>query len=279
MALSVQRHFQSVDTMSTSKERRSVLIAGNWKMYKSLGEALELTVEISSGLPPSAEPLVAIFPPAIALAAVAERLQGSPKIIAVGAQNIHFEKEGAFTGEISAEMVSAAGGTMVLLGHSERRHIFGETDEAVGKKVARALAAGLTPVLCVGEKLDERETNRTNQVVSRQLEAGIAGVSDVAQLGRVVIAYEPVWAIGTGKTASPSQGQEVHKHLRSELRAAFVARHGSADRAERTLIIYGGSAKPDNAAELLQEPDIDGLLVGGASLKSDSFLKICRAAT
>ena len=263
--------------MSINSVRRSVLIAGNWKMYKTLAEALELAQELAAGLPAGPEPQVAIFPPSIALAAVAEKLRGASKKITVGAQNMHFEKEGAFTGEVSAEMVLAAGGSAVLVGHSERRHVFGETDEMVGKKVARALAAGLTPVLCVGEKLDEREAGKTALVVSRQLSAGIQGVTDAAQLSRVVIAYEPVWAIGTGKTATPAQGQEVHKHLRSELRTAFASRHGSVEKAEETLILYGGSVKADNASELLREPDIDGLLVGGASLKADSFLKICRA--
>jgi triosephosphate isomerase len=195
----------------------------------------------------------------------------------VGAQNMHHEKEGAFTGEISAEMVLAAGGKAVILGHSERRHLFGETDEVVGKKVASAVAAGLMPILCVGEKLEEREAGQTMAVVARQLAAGISGLKSAAELARVVVAYEPVWAIGTGKTATPAQGQEVHASLRAELAKAFAARGGEHGAAETISILYGGSVKPENAGQILAEPDIDGLLVGGASLKADSFLQICRA--
>lgn len=263
--------------MATVPQRRSVLIAGNWKMYKTLSEALALAQELANGLPESSEPRVAIFPPATVLGAVAERLRGSKKKIAVGAQNMHFEKEGAFTGEIAAEMILAAGGEAVLVGHSERRHVFGETDKDAGLKVARALQAGLQPILCVGEKLQEREAGEAMAVVSRQLDAGLQGVASAAELARVIIAYEPVWAIGTGKTASPAQGQELHRHIRSTLRAAFQARQAPPERAEEVLILYGGSVKPDNAQELLAEQDIDGLLVGGASLKADSFLKIIRA--
>ncbi len=267
--------------LSPQKPRRGILIAGNWKMHKTLSEAIQLTDALARELPDASEPRVALFPPAIALAAVAERARSARKEILVGAQNMHFEKEGAFTGEISAEMVLSAGGKAVLLGHSERRHIFGEGDEVIGKKTARALAVGLLPVLCVGEKLEERDAGMTSQVVSRQLSAGIEGVSDAEQLARLVVAYEPVWAIGTGKTATPAQGQEVHKLLRAELARAFVSRGlprpAAQDRAEEVLILYGGSVKPENAADLLRESDIDGLLVGGASLKADSFLKICRA--
>ncbi|HZN59493.1 MAG TPA: triose-phosphate isomerase [Planctomycetota bacterium] len=262
---------------SPSTSRRGVLIAGNWKMYKTGEEAVALAGQLLDGLPEAREPLVAVFPPATALSAVAERLRGGRKEIVVGAQNIHFEKEGAFTGEISAEMVRSAGAHAVILGHSERRHVFGESDEVVGRKVARALEAGLFPILCVGEKLEERESGSTSAVVARQLEEGIRGVSSAADLARIVLAYEPVWAIGTGKTATPAQGQEVHQLLRSKLRAAFQQRGGRPESADDTLILYGGSVKPENAAELLAESDIDGLLVGGASLKADSFLKICRA--
>jgi len=264
--------------MPMSHHRRSVLIAGNWKMYKPLDEAVALAQEISNGLPDCPEPRVAVFPPAIALAAVAERLRGSKKKVVVGAQNMHFEKDGAYTGEISAQMISAAGGEAVILGHSERRQLFGETDACVGKKVAAALEAGLQPILCVGETLEERQAGQTLAVVSRQLASGIQGVADAAKLVKVVVAYEPVWAIGAGKTAAtPAQGQEVHQHIRSELRAAFLDRHAPGERALEVLILYGGSVKPDNAAELLAEEDIDGLLVGGASLEADKFLKIVRA--
>jgi triosephosphate isomerase len=258
--------------MPSLNKRRGVLIAGNWKMYKTLSEASNLAEEIGRGLPADDEPQVALFPPAVALSVVSERAAGAKKKMLLGAQNIHFEKEGAFTGEISAEMVLSAGGKAVLCGHSERRHTFGESDKTVGRKVARALEAGLTPVLCVGEKLQEREEGRTMDVVSRQLAAGLQEVADASLLSRVVAAYEPVWAIGTGRTATPAQGQEVHHFLRSELQKRL-----SNQQAEETLILYGGSVKPDNAAELLAEEDIDGLLVGGASLKADSFLKICQA--
>ncbi|HVR74409.1 MAG TPA: triose-phosphate isomerase [Planctomycetota bacterium] len=266
---------------------RGLLIAGNWKMYKGLDEAVQLTREIAAGLPPGDQPGVAIFPPAIWLSQVANAAREARKAILVGAQNIHFEREGAFTGEISAEMVLSAGGRAVLVGHSERRHVFGERDGWIGKKVARALDAGLSPILCVGEKLEERESGRTNSVVSGQMEAGIAEVSDPALLARITIAYEPVWAIGTGKTATPAQGQEVHRFLREVLRTAFASRwapaagapgaEATANPAEEVRILYGGSVKPENAAEILAKPDIDGLLVGGASLKADSFLAICRA--
>jgi triosephosphate isomerase len=245
-------------------------------MQKGPGEARALAGDIARGLPPADEPRVALFPPSVSIPAVAEAVRGAPKQITVGAQNIHFEKEGAFTGEVSAEMVLEAGARAALIGHSERRHIFLETDEWIGRKVGRALAAGLVPILCVGEKLEEREAGSTLDVVRRQLSAGLAAVSDAASLARVVVAYEPVWAIGTGKTATPAQGQEVHRLVRDELARAF-ARLGAGEGAEEILILYGGSVKPDNAADLLAEPDIDGLLVGGASLQAESFIRIVRA--
>ena len=245
----------------------------------SLGEARALAKAIVDGLDfGPGSPRVGLFPGAIALAAVAEACQGAGFEVTVGAQNIYWEPKGAFTGENSAEMVSSAGGTATLLGHSERRHVFGESDEDVGRKVAFALASELEPVLCVGEKLEEREAGDTMAVVARQLAAGIAGVETAADLARVVIAYEPVWAIGTGKTATPAQGQEVHQGIRSELAKAFAARGGSGNDADATPILYGGSVKPANAGELLAEVDIDGLLVGGASLEAASFIEICRAA-
>jgi triosephosphate isomerase len=246
-------------------------------MHKTPVEARALAGEIAGGLPAAAEPQVALFPPSVALTAVAEALRGAPKRIAVGAQNIHFEKEGAFTGEVSAEMVLAAGATAALIGHSERRHVFLESDEWIARKVARALATGLVPFLCVGEKLEEREAGRTNEVVGRQLALGISGIADAASLARVVVAYEPVWAIGTGRTAAPAQGEEVHRFIRDELGKQFALLGAPVARAEETMILYGGSVKPENAAEILAEPDIDGLLVGGASLKADSFIKIARA--
>ena len=246
-------------------------------MYKTPPEARALAEEISRSLPAAAEPEVALFPPAVALTAVVDALRGSPKRIAVGVQNIHFEKEGAFTGEISADMALAAGAGAALIGHSERRHVFGESDEWIGRKVARALATGLVPYLCVGEKLEEREAGRTKEVVGRQLAAGISGISEPGSLARVVVAYEPVWAIGTGRTATPQQGEEVHRFIRDEIASAFAALGAPKARAEGTMILYGGSVKPENAAAILAEADIDGLLVGGASLQADSFIRIVRA--
>ena len=229
---------------------------------------------------------VALFPPAVFLAEVASLVRrlftdklkrsGSVQEIFVGAQNIYFESQGAFTGEISASMVRSAGGEAVILGHSERRHIFGERDDDVGRKVERALEEGLRPILCVGEKIEERESGRTTEVVSRQLERGIRPVQDAAGLSRVILAYEPVWAIGTGRTATPDQAQEVHAVLRGELARAFESRGATAETAQESLILYGGSVKPENASGLLGQDDIDGALVGGASLRAPDFLGICR---
>ena len=257
---------------------RNLLIAGNWKMYLSVEEARALALEIARGFAALRGVQAALFPPAVALQAVVEAVRQTPARIVVGAQNIHFEKEGAFTGEISADMALSTGAGAALIGHSERRHVFGEPDEWMGRKVVRALGAGLVPILCVGEKLDEREAGRTEEVVARQLAAGLRGILEAEALARVVIAYEPVWAIGTGRTATPAQGGEVHRFLRRELGKAFGALGGSAERAAETPILYGGSVKPENAADLVREPDIDGLLVGGASLKADSFLEILRRA-
>jgi triosephosphate isomerase len=258
-----------------SKESRGTLVAGNWKMYKSLEEARRLAQDILARLPQrqTAKPTIGFFPNAVALSAVAEVAQGRTSQVLVGAQNIHFEPEGAFTGEISAEMVLSAGAGGVILGHSERRHVFGETDDMVGKKVVRALAAGLTPILCVGETIEEREAGRTEEVVQRQLHEGLRGLDSDEQIARIILAYEPVWAIGTGKTATPQQGQEVQRFLRERL----ADRLASSAHAQDIQILYGGSVKPENAQNLIAEEDIDGFLVGGASLKADSFLGICEA--
>ena len=254
---------------------RRPFIAGNWKMFKTLSEARAVAEDIAGRVGGDGGPRVGIFPNAVALAAVAEAAGAS---VVVGAQDMHWKEEGAFTGAISSGMILSAGATAVLIGHSERRHVFGETDEESGKKVDRALEVGLEPVLCVGEKLQEREAGNTTAVVGRQLAAGIAGVTTADALAKVIIAYEPVWAIGTGKTASPAQGEEVHKFIRQELRSAFKARGGSGDEADAVSILCGGSVKPDNAGELLAEEDIDGFLVGGASLEAGSFAAICQAA-
>ena len=244
---------------------RRKLIAGNWKMYKTVAEATALVEEINKGVAGAAgDALVA--PPFTAIAAVVAAAKGSP--VAVAAQNMHFEKEGAFTGEVSAPMLVDAGVTHVILGHSERRQYFAETDDGVAKKTKAALAAGLLPISCVGETLAEREAGRTMEVVGRQMDAILAAVT-ADEAKKVVIAYEPVWAIGTGKVATPEQAQEVHAFIRSRI----AAKHGQPV-ADVLRILYGGSVKPDNVKGLMALPDVDGALVGGASLKADSFLKL-----
>jgi triosephosphate isomerase (TIM) len=247
--------------------RRS-LIAGNWKMYKTLSEGLTFAKGLRDDLANVTDRDILVCPPAPLLAPIAECLAGST--IAVGAQNVYFEAEGAFTGEWSCSMVTSVGATYVIIGHSERRTIFGESDALVQKKVGRALGVGLTPIMCVGETLQERERAETFTVLMRQIRAGLAGLTS-DQVGRVVIAYEPVWAIGTGKTATPEQGQEAHVFIREEL-----GRLAGTQTAAAVRILYGGSVKPDNVKDLLAQPDIDGALVGGASLKRDVFATIVR---
>jgi triosephosphate isomerase len=246
---------------------RKRLIAGNWKMYKTISAGVALAREIAEGLRP-ADPETIVFPPATALAAVATALKGTP--VKVGGQNMHFAREGAFTGEVSPLMLKDAGCTHVLLGHSERRHVFGEDDELVAKKTRAAVDGGLVPVVCVGETLPEREGGRTLEVVERQLERALRQLT-ADEVGRLAVAYEPVWAIGTGKVATPEQAQEVHAFIRGRVSASHGDPVGGAVR-----ILYGGSVKPDNIAGLLALPDVDGVLVGGASLDAASFLKIVR---
>jgi triosephosphate isomerase (TIM) len=243
---------------------RRPLIAGNWKMYKKSAEAALLAREIAAGAKGEAEVVVA--PPFTALAAVGEALRGSG--VGLAGQNMSPEVEGAFTGEVSPVMLKDLGCTHVILGHSERRQFFGETDEGVAKKALVALAHGLTPIVCVGESLAERESSRTMEVVERQTERALRALS-ADQVVASVVAYEPVWAIGTGKVATPAQAEEVHAFIRKLVDRS----HGEAA-AKALRILYGGSVKPDNVGELMAEPDIDGALVGGASLKADSFLKI-----
>jgi len=251
---------------------RKPFVAGNWKMNTDSHSSVELAQTIASGSSDVAghKVTVAVCPPFIYLQAVAGALSASS--IAFGAQNFYFEPDGAFTGEISASMLKDIGCTYVLCGHSERRHVIGETDELINKKVAVAVTGGLLPILCVGELLDEREASQTEQVVTRQMKAGLDGLS-AAKLSAVTIAYEPVWAIGTGLTATPQQAQEVHNFIRKLLAEMY-----DNQIAEGIRILYGGSVKPGNAAELMQEPDIDGLLVGGASLKAEDFIAIIKAA-
>jgi triosephosphate isomerase len=247
---------------------RKPLLAGNWKMNHTRATALAFAKALREGLGGAgARADVALFPPFPYLAPLAEALKGSG--VAVGAQDIHWEDPGAFTGAVSASMVLDCGGTMTLVGHSERRQLFGETDAAVNRKVKKALASSLVPVLCVGETLPEREAGRTEAVVRTQLEGGLAGIDDA---GPLAIAYEPVWAIGTGKTATPAQAQEVH----ALIRAWLATRYPKAGDGVR--ILYGGSVKPNNIAEIRKGRDIDGALVGGASLEAPSFLGIVKNA-
>ena len=250
---------------------RKLLIAGNWKMNTTLAEATALAAGLASELGDEQAVDLAVAPPFVYLAGVAEALAGSS--IALGAQNMFYEDNGAYTGETSAQMLLDVGCTFVICGHSERRHVIGETDEWINRKVLKALADGLDPILCVGELLEERQAERTMEVVARQMKIGIEGVS-AADAERVTIAYEPVWAIGTGETATPDQAQEVHEQIRRMLREA----HGP-EVADRMRIQYGGSVKPANAAELMALPDVDGALVGGASLKVADFVGIVRAGS
>jgi triosephosphate isomerase len=248
---------------------RSPIVAGNWKMNKTGTEARALAGDLLLKIEPTDAVEVVICPPftAIVDVAVAVKERG----FGVYGQNMHEEKSGAYTGEVSAPMLLDAGASGVILGHSERRQLFGETDEALARKVPAALAAGLRPMLCVGESDEQREAGETEDVLRRQLETDLAGV-DAADLAGVVIAYEPIWAIGTGKTASPEQAQEACAFVR-----ALVAEHDSGA-AEEIRILYGGSMKPGNAAELIALPDIDGGLIGGASLDAGDFAAIVAAA-
>lgn len=249
---------------------RKPFVAGNWKMNLSLREATDLAGSLRTALADLDAVELAVFPPFVFLPSVIEALKGSN--LAVGAQNMHSEESGAFTGEVAASMLLDVGCSRVIIGHSERRHIFGESNEQTNAKLHAALRFGLEPILCVGEKLDERDAGKTTEVVSGQLEAGLEGITP-EQVRHVTIAYEPVWAIGTGRNATPEQAQEVHATLRALLAERF--RH---DLAQTVRIQYGGSVKPDNADELMAAPDIDGALVGGASLKAESFKAIARAA-
>jgi triosephosphate isomerase len=249
--------------------RRKPLVAGNWKMHRTGPEALELIQQLRDGYTGGrAEVMVA--PPFTALEAVSRALETSE--IALGAQNVHWEAQGAFTGEISAGMLKALGCAYVIVGHSERRQLFGETDSSVSKKARAVLHAGMRPLVCIGETLAERDAARTLQVCATQLQGSLAGVA-VEEMTHVVLAYEPVWAIGTGRNATPAQAQEVHAHVREQLVRLFGRPVG-----ESVRILYGGSVKADNAAELLGQADVDGALVGGASLKAQEFLAIVAAA-
>jgi triosephosphate isomerase len=247
---------------------RTPLVVGNWKMHGGIAEARELALAVRDGLKRPRGVEVVVCPPFTALPAVAEVLAGS--LIGWGAQNAHWEDKGAFTGEISPLMLAELRCRLVILGHSERRHLFRETDEEINRKVAAALRHGLTPLLCVGETAEERRQGLTFTVVEGQLRAGLAGLGS-PQIERCLLAYEPVWAIGTGVNATPAQAAEVHSYLRG-----LVSELASKEVAQSLRILYGGSVKADNAAALTQEPDIDGALVGGASLQAPGFITIAR---
>lgn len=245
---------------------RIPFVAGNWKMYKTVHDAVVFTKEFRNCVKDLKDVEVVIAPPFTAIHAVAEAARNSK--IEVAGQDVYWEKEGAFTGEISAAMLKEAGAEYVIIGHSERRRLFGETDVHVNRKVLAALGAELAPIMCVGETLEERDAGSTLSVLDGQLKNGLDGLTR-AHLVELVIAYEPVWAIGTGRNATPSQAQEVHAHIRTRLRQWF-----GGDAAEQVRVIYGGSVKPDNAQELMAQLDVDGGLVGGASLDAKSFLEI-----
>ena len=249
--------------------KRRPLVAGNWKMNGSRTESAALLDGIKKGISSTSKAEAAVCPPYVLIPLAAEKLAGSA--VAWGGQNLSVHKSGAFTGEISGPMLKDYGCTYVIVGHSERRTLYGENDAMVTEKYGAAQAVGLIPILCVGETLQEREANQTEAVVARQLDA-VLGKHGIASFKNAVIAYEPVWAIGTGKTATPQQAQDVHRFIRSRL--------ATKDKtiAESMRILYGGSMKGSNAKELLAQPDIDGGLIGGASLQADEFLTICRAA-
>lgn len=251
---------------------RKPFVAGNWKMNMDSHTGLDLAKAVASGSAALAgsSVSVAVIPPFVYLPSVGQAVSSSG--VALGAQDVYFEEKGAFTGEISPAMLKDVGCTYVLCGHSERRHVLGETDELINKKVLASLAGGLLPILCVGELLEQRDAAQTEQVVERQIKAGLAGLS-AEKASAVTIAYEPVWAIGTGRTATRQQAQEVHAFIRK-----LIAEMYNETLAAEIRILYGGSVKPDNAKELMSQADVDGCLVGGASLKADDFVRIIQGA-
>ncbi len=250
-------------------QRRPVVV-GNWKMHNLQAESVLLVKECRRLLDGVREVDIGVAPPFPSLAVVGRELQGS--VMRLGAQNCHFEERGAYTGEVAPKMLADAGCSYVIVGHSERRHIFGERDDDIAKKVKLVLHNEMTPILCVGETLDERDEEQTFRVVGRQVEIGLSGFT-ARGVEKIVIAYEPVWAIGTGKTATPAQAQEVHAFIREYMRDVY-----GPEAAGRARIQYGGSVNADNARSLMEQPDIDGALVGGASLEAKSFSEIVKAA-
>jgi len=246
------------------------VIAGNWKMHHGPSATRNFFRDLAPDLA-EPTPTLIVFPPALSLAAAVASRGGRPEVL-LGVQNIHWEEKGAFTGELSASMALASGATHALIGHSERRHVFGETDEEVARKVEACVTSGLTPIVCVGETLEERRAGHLEDVIVRQLEAALTGLTG-RPAAPFMVAYEPVWAIGTGETATPQDASGAHAVLRALLRNALVD-----DGAERVPILYGGSVKPSNASELLSADEVDGVLVGGASLDPDSFGRIAESA-
>jgi len=249
---------------------RTLFLAGNWKMNTNSATSVNLAAGLVRELAPIQNVRIAVCPPFVYLQSVAAALSASQ--IELGAQDVYYEGNGAFTGEISCEMLKDCGCTYVIIGHSERRHILGESDRLINLKIKAAVTAGLKPIFCVGELLEERDNGKTFDVVEQQIRKGLEGLS-AEQLKTITIAYEPVWAIGTGRNATPQQAQEVHEHIRRQLKETY-----GAELAEKMTIQYGGSAKPANTAELLAQPDVDGLLVGGASLKAEDFAAMVKTA-
>ena len=245
---------------------KTPFVAGNWKMHKTIAQTVAYVKEFRSLVKDIADVEIVVAPPFTALHAAAEAARNSN--VGIAAQDLHWEREGAFTGEVSAAMIAESGAEYVIVGHSERRTFFGETDASVNRKLTAALAGGLTPIVCIGETLDQRERNETFAVLDRQIRDGFDGVTS-QQLLDVVIAYEPVWAIGTGRNATPAQAAEAHGHIRKRLQQWF-----GADAAERCRVVYGGSVKPENIRELAAQPGVDGALVGGASLDVKAFFDI-----
>ena len=249
---------------------RHPFIAGNWKMFKTVQETVFYVKEFRSLVKDIEGVEIVLAPPFTAVHAAAEAARNSN--VGIAAQDVYWEREGAFTGQVSAGMVREAGADYVIIGHSERRTLFGETDETVNRKVGAAIAAGLVPIVCIGERLEERERGDTLSVLDRQIKGAFDAVTG-EQIGALVVAYEPVWAIGTGRTATAAQAQEAHAHVRQRLRQWF-----GATAADECHVIYGGSVKPENARELISQPDVDGALVGGASLDVNAFTEIVRRA-
>jgi triosephosphate isomerase len=247
---------------------RLPFIAGNWKMNKTVGEAIDLIRELKTGLSGVKGVEVAVAPPFTALYAVRKELEGSPILLA--AQHLYWEEKGAFTGEVSPHMLKEVGCHYVIIGHSERRQFFGEIEETVNRRIKAALPQGLKVIFCIGETLKEREEGKTFSVLERQVEGGLKGLGH-EEMRSVTIAYEPVWAIGTGRTATPDQAEEVHRYIRGKLEKLY-----SRGISEEIRILYGGSVTPENVKGLMSQSDIDGALVGGASLKAESFSKIVR---